>query len=132
MPPSFETTTASHFSSRDVARVTSGVIAAVAIVGALAGCDRKPSSPPTPSAAVSATGPTAASGGAPSSSYPAGIRAAPSGDKVQPRSTHDGPGEGATAIGGLSAGQNAAPPPQGGTAAPTGGDAGTGAVKPGS
>jgi hypothetical protein len=89
---------------------------------ALAACDRNPSSPPAPKSSVaSAEGPTAASGGPPSSEYPAGIKPAPSGDKVDGASAHKGPSEGGTAVGGMAAGQ-AATSGTGGAAAPTAGD----------
>jgi hypothetical protein len=51
---------------RPVACSTAAALLAFVTLTLLAGCDRKPSSPPTPSAAVSAaTGHTAASGNAP-------------------------------------------------------------------
>lgn len=95
------------------------------VLGALGGCDRKPSTPPTPSAGGPVSGPTAASGGPPSDSYPAGIKPAPSGDEVAKANSHTGPAGGATAVGGMNAGQNASPPATGGTPAGTAGDGST-------
>lgn len=98
--------------------------AALALValGALAGCDRKPSTPPSPTSTASAEGPTAAGGGAPSANYPAGIKPAPSGDPVHPASEGKGPSEGGTSIGGMTASQNAGTPPTGNATQPTAGD----------
>ena len=76
------------------------------------------------------TGPTAASGGAPSAEYPAGIKAAPSGDTVSKSGTREGPGEGATAIGGVTPSANVTPPPTGNATAPTAGDGAPAAPKP--
>lgn len=105
-------------------RTPGAVLAALSLaaLAALAGCDRKPSSPPTPSAGGTSVGPTAASGGAPSAGYPAGIKAAPSGDTVAKSGTREGPGEGGTAIGGVTPSANVTPPPTGNATAPTGGD----------
>ncbi|MDM0014619.1 hypothetical protein QTH87_19410 [Variovorax sp. J22P168] len=103
------------------------VLAAVVAAAALSACDPKPSSPPAPKAGV-AEGPTAAGGGPPSASYPAGIRPAPSGDQVASTSSnpaHKGPSEGGAAIGGLSAGQGGGASASGGTPAPTPGDGAT-------
>ncbi|AMM26606.1 hypothetical protein AX767_04715 [Variovorax sp. PAMC 28711] len=87
----------------------------------LLGCDAKPSMP-TPKAG-SSEGPTAASGGPPSSAYPAGIKPAASGDTVITSATpSSGPSEGGAAVGGMSAGQSGGAPPAGGAAAPTAGD----------
>lgn len=97
--------------------------------GMLAGCDRKPSAPPSPTSTASAEGPTAAGGGAPSASYPAGIRPAPSGDPVHPAKDGKGPSEGGTAIGGMTASQNAGSPPTGNATQPTAGDGGSAAPK---
>ncbi|WP_261802575.1 hypothetical protein [Variovorax sp. PAMC28562] len=87
---------------------TMGLVALLA----LGACDRKPSTPPLP---------TSASGSTRSGEYPAGIVPAGSGDKVDSTSTHKGPSEGGTAIGGMTSGQ-AATSGNGGAAAPTGGD----------
>ncbi|HSU20997.1 MAG TPA: hypothetical protein VLK60_03815 [Variovorax sp.] len=107
-----------------ISGATGATLAALALAAsaALAGCDRKPSAPPAPSAGGTSMGPTAASGGAPTAGYPAGIKAAPSGDTVAKSGTHDGPGEGATAIGGVTPSANVTPPPIGNSTAPTGGD----------
>lgn len=99
------------------------------VSGALAGCDRKPSTTPSPTSTASATGPTAAGGGAPSAAYPAGIKPAPSGDPVHPTSEGKGPSEGGTAIGGVTATQNAGSPPTGNATQPTAGDGGSAASK---
>ncbi|RZI96449.1 MAG: hypothetical protein EOP78_04405 [Variovorax sp.] len=100
---------------------TAHIAAAVLAVAALAACDGK-TSPPRP-AAKAGEGPTAASGGPPSNSYPAGIKPASSGVPVAAAaSDHKGPAEGGTAIGGVSAGQAADATPGGGATAPTGGD----------
>ena len=101
--------------------MTAAALALGAVV-ALAGCDRKPSSPPKPAAAIAGEGPTAASGGPPSSSYPAGIKAAPSGDKVATAAPEKGPAEGGTAIGGMTDNQGGSASGGAGPAAPTGGD----------
>jgi hypothetical protein len=101
--------------------MTAAALALVAVV-ALAGCDRKPSSPPKPAAAIAGEGPTAASGGPPSSSYPAGIKAAPSGDKVAAAAPEKGPSEGGTAIGGMADNQGGSASGGAGPASPTGGD----------
>lgn len=113
-------------------RTTGAALAALSLaaLAALAGCDRKPSAPPTPSSGGTAMGPTAASGGAPSAGYPAGIKAAPSGDTVAKSGTHEGPGEGGTAIGGVTPSANVTPPPTGNSTAPTAGDGGPATPKP--
>ncbi len=100
--------------------------AALALIafGALTGCDRKPSTPPTPTSTAAANGPTAAGGGAPSASYPAGIKPAPSGDPVQASSEGKGPSEGGTAIGGMTSSQNSGAPTAGAATQPTAGDGG--------
>ncbi|MGJ7544577.1 hypothetical protein [Variovorax sp. LT1R16] len=95
---------------------------ALSAVVALSACDRKPSSPPRPAASIAGEGPTAASGGPPSSSYPAGIKAAPSGDKVAGAAPEKGPSEGGTAIGGVADNQGGSASGGAGAAAPTGGD----------
>jgi len=90
------------------------------VLPALGACDKKPTSPPPPKA-VAQEGPTAASGGPPSADFPAGIKPAPSGDKVAAAASHKGPAEGGTAVGGMSSGQ-AATTGNPGAAAPTAGD----------
>lgn len=99
-----------------------GIASAAACLLALGGCDRKPAAPGMPTTSGAVSGPTAASGGPPSNSYPAGIKPAPSGDQVPTASVHDGPAKGATAIGGVSAGQSAGAPAGANAGAPTGGD----------
>ncbi len=117
---------------KTILRTPGALLATLSLAGLalLAGCDRKPSSPPTPSAGGTTTGPTAASGGAPSAEYPAGIKAAPSGDTVSKSGTREGPGEGATAIGGVTPSANVTPPPTGNATAPTAGDGAPAAPKP--
>lgn len=95
--------------------------AALLTLAALVACDGKTSAPRP--AAKAGEGPTAASGGPPSNSYPAGIKPAPSGVPVaSTSSTHKGPADGGTAVGGMSAGQAAGASSGGGSSAPTAGD----------
>ncbi len=90
-----------------LSHVTS-LVSALAAAALLPGCDPKPSSPPTPSAA----GPVSPAPSAVTPDSPAaGVDA----------SSQNGPSSGASAIGGLS-GQGKAAAPAGGSAAPTGGD----------
>jgi len=93
---------------------------ALAAFMALVACDKKPSSPPAPKANSAQEGPTAASGGAPSADYPAGIKPAPSGNPVAV-AANKGPADGGTAVGGMASGQ-AATSGNAGAAAPTAGD----------
>lgn len=117
-----------HILSRTVGVALAAL--SLATLATLAGCDRKPSAPPTPSSGGTAMGPTAASGGAPSAGYPAGIKAAPSGDTVAKSGSREGPGEGGTAIGGVTPSANVSSPPTGNATAPTAGDGSPAAPKP--
>ncbi|MET3496871.1 hypothetical protein [Variovorax boronicumulans] len=77
----------------------------------LSACDPKPTASTTAAPAA---------GAAPSSgASPNGIKPAESGDKVDPTSSHKGPSEGGTAVGGMSGQGGSA---SGGTPAPSGGD----------
>lgn len=105
-------------------RIRCGMAAAIATVALMGGCDVKPSTPPAPKTSAN-EGPTAAGGGPPSSSYPAGIKPAASGDQVADNGAHKGPSEGATAVGGVSSGQAGGAGPTGGAPAPTHGDGAT-------
>lgn len=82
----------------------------------LSACDPKPT--------ASAGGASAASTPPSSGAYPAGIRPADSGDKVDESSAHKGPSEGGTAVGGVS-GPGGGGSTSGGTPAPSGGDGAT-------
>ena len=108
------------------------VFATIALTGVffVSGCDRKPSTPPTPStggtaAAVSRTTATP-------DSFPAGIVPVNAGAKIDAATgagkkldSNKGPADGAAAIGGLTGNSNSGAtkaPPEGGTPAPTAGD----------
>ncbi|MES2530321.1 MAG: hypothetical protein V4636_04750 [Pseudomonadota bacterium] len=82
----------------------------------LSACDPKPTAGAGKSPASASANSTPASSGA----YPAGIRPADSGDKVDQSSAHKGPSEGGTAVGGVT-GPNGGGA-SGGTPAPSGGD----------
>jgi len=109
------------------------IFTAMALTGAFAvgGCDRKPSSPPTPSTSGTTSGPVSRATSTPDS-FPAGIVPANSTAKVdlvagsgKKPDSNKGPADGAAAIGGLTGNSNtgaSGAPPQGGTPAPTAGD----------
>ena len=82
----------------------------IGMAALLSACDPKPAAP-TPKATAAA----------PSGDFPAGIKPADSGDKVEASSSHHGPSEAGAAVGGMSGpgGGNA-----GGAMAPSGGDGG--------
>lgn len=117
------------------------VLGTIALTGALfvSGCDRKPSTPPTPSAGGAAT---VSRTTATPDSFPAGIVPVNAGAKVdtvagagKKLDSNKGPADGAAAIGGLTGNSNSGAttaPPEGGTPAPTAGDgtAPPAAVKP--
>ena len=112
----------------------------IALTGALivSGCDRKPSTPPAPSASGATT--TVSRTTATPESFPAGIVPVNASVKVDAGAgkkldSNKGPADGAAAIGGLTGNSNSGAtkaPPEGSTPAPTAGDgtAPPAAVKP--
>ena len=106
------------------------VLTTIALTGALiaSGCDRKPSTPPAPSASGATTGVSRTT--TTPESFPAGIVPVNAGVKVDAGAgknldSNKGPADGAAAIGGLTGNSNSGAtkaPPEGGTPAPTAGD----------
>lgn len=109
------------------------VFTTVTLAGALfvSGCDRKPSTSPTPSTGGPTSGGVSRTTATPDS-FPAGIVPANSTAKVDATAgsgnkpnSNKGPADGATAIGGLTGNSNTGAtgtPSKGGTPAPTAGD----------
>ncbi|MFM9924679.1 hypothetical protein VLK31_16920 [Variovorax sp. H27-G14] len=80
----------------------------------LSACDPKPTT-------NMAQGATPAAAAAPSGASPSGIKPADSGDKVESSTSHKGPSEGGTAVGGMS-GPSGGNTSGGAAPAPSGGD----------